>query len=154
MQLPLRLLALLTAIPLLPSCTAALAQSHAEKPNLFEGTPREQVIAQLGKPVKSSSYPKPLRVRDLPDFAGKPRMNHGPAYKLAAHKDEFEVRGWYGGSWTKMDSLSVASGSTLFLLEPFTSSAALVERSRLSSEKHHVTVWYGSDYRLVHSDWN
>lgn len=153
MKLPL-LLASLTILPLLPSCTAALAQSHAEKPNLFEGTPREQVIAQLGKPVKSSSYPKPLRVRDLPEQAGRPKMNHGPAYKLAAHKDEFIVRGWYGGGWSKMDSLSVASGSTLFLLEPFTSSAALVERSRLSAEEHHVSVWYGTDYRLVHSEWN
>lgn len=150
----LRVFALLAAGPLLPSCTSALARSHAEKPHLFEGTPREQVIAELGKPLKSSSYPQPLRVRDLPERAGKPKMHQGPAYKLAAHKDEFIVRGWYGGGWTKMDTLSIASASTLFLLEPFTSSAALAERSRLSAEKHHVRVWYGPDYRLVHSEWD
>ncbi|WP_035606741.1 hypothetical protein [Haloferula sp. BvORR071] len=154
MALRLRYLAALALLPLIPSCTVALAKSHAEKPNLFAGTPREQVIAKLGKPVKSSSYPKPLRIRDLPERAGKPKMHQGPAYKIAAHKDEFLVRGWYGGGWTKMDSLSVSSASTGFLLEPLTSTAALAERSRLASQQHKVRAWYGPDYRLVYSEWD
>jgi hypothetical protein len=151
---PLRFLVLLAAVPLLPSCTMALAKTNSERPGFEEGTPREEVRAKLGQPVKSSSYPEPLRVRDLPELAGRPRMNHGPAYKLAAHKDEFVVRGWYGGGWSKIDTLSMTSASTLFLLEPLTASAALVERSRLASQQHHVTVWYGPGYRFVHSEWD
>jgi len=127
----------------------AIAKGGKERPYFSDSATREQVIAKLGKPVRTEVFPKPVPLRRAPGMGNG--VKDATDEKLVSQRDMFELRGWYKRGMTEADVVAIRSASTLWLLEPFMTVAALGEVARESKEPIPVTVYYSPGGQVVYT---